>query len=108
MLCTGIEGIYALFVGGPSAKVCLSAKFGVVVPKASILNSLGGCISQSRFICQILCTDIQGISALFVGGPLAKDDLLLGTRSHSPVALAVYCCCSPCVIITLNNNNMKS
>ena len=35
--------------------------------------------------------------------------LLLGTRCHSPVALAVNCCCCPCVIITLNNNNnMKS
>ena len=29
-------------MGGPSAKVGLSAKFGVVVFKASILDSLGG------------------------------------------------------------------
>ena len=29
-------------MGGPSAKVCSSAKFGVVVFKVSILNSLGG------------------------------------------------------------------
>ena len=28
-------------MGGPSAKVCSSAKFGVVVFKVSILNSLG-------------------------------------------------------------------
>ena len=47
VLCTGIQGIYALLMGGPSAKVCLSAKF--------------------------LCTSIQGIYALLLGGPLAKD-----------------------------------
>ena len=29
-------------LGDPSAKVCLSAKFGVAVFKASILDSLGG------------------------------------------------------------------
>ena len=40
--------------GCPSAKVGSSAKFGVVVFKASILNSLGGSIGQSRFICQFL------------------------------------------------------
>ena len=99
--CTGIQGIYALFIGvgsiwpkyvhlpilvywysrhlcsitlgGPLAKVCLSAKFGVAVFKASILDSLGVSIGQSRFICQILCTGIQGIYALFIGlGPSAK------------------------------------
>ena len=32
----------------------------------------GGSIGQSRLICQVLCTGIQGISALVVGGPLAK------------------------------------
>ena len=59
---------------GPSAKVGLSAKFGVLVFKASILDSLGVSIGQSRFICQFWCTGIQGIYALFigVGGPLAK------------------------------------
>ena len=49
--------------GGPSAKVGSSAKFGVVVFKASILNSLGGSIGQSRFICQVWCSSIQGIYA---------------------------------------------
>ena len=40
--CTGIQGIYALFIGGgPLAKVGSSAKFGVLVFKASILDSLG-------------------------------------------------------------------
>ena len=43
--------------------------------KASILNSFGGPISQSRFVCQFLCTGIQGISALLPGGPLAKVGL---------------------------------
>ena len=54
------------------AKVGSSAKFGVVVFKTSILDSLGVSIGQSRFICQILCTGIQGIYALLIGGPLAK------------------------------------
>ena len=40
VLCTSIGIISALFPGGPSAKVCLSAKFGVPVFKASILDSL--------------------------------------------------------------------
>ena len=38
-LCTGIQGIYDLLIGGPSAKVGSSAKFGVAVFKASILDS---------------------------------------------------------------------
>ena len=47
---------------GPLAKVGLSAKFGVAVFKASMLDSLGGgSISQSRFICQVWCSHIQGI-----------------------------------------------
>ena len=59
--------------GGPSAKVCSSAKFGVVVFKVSILNSVGGPSAKVGFVCQFLCTGIQGISALFPrGSPLAK------------------------------------
>ena len=54
-------------MGGPLAKVGSSAKFGVAVLKASILDSLGwgvgGSIGQSRFVCQVGCTGIQGISA---------------------------------------------
>ena len=45
VLCTSIQGISALLPvgwGGPSAKVCSSAKFGVAVFKESILDSLGG------------------------------------------------------------------
>ena len=98
VLCTGIQGIYALLMGGPLAKVGSSAKFGAVVFKASILNSLvvplaklglagkfgaavfkasildslGGSICQSMFVCQVLCTGIQGIYALLMGDPLAK------------------------------------
>ena len=76
VLCTGIQGISALLPrgGGPPAKVGLSAKFGVAVFKAYILGSLGGSICQSRFVCQVLCTGIQGISALLPRrGPLAKE-----------------------------------
>ena len=42
VLCTGIQGIYAVLIWGPLAKVCSSAKFGAVVFKASMLNSLAG------------------------------------------------------------------
>ena len=59
-------------LGGPLAKVALSTKFGVAVFKASILDSLGGSIGQSRFICQVWCSSIQGIYSQFTGGPLAK------------------------------------
>ena len=51
----------AVLLGGPSAKVGSSANFSVVVFKASILNSPGGSSGQSRFLCQFRCTGIQGI-----------------------------------------------
>ena len=77
--------------GGPSAKGGSSAKLCVLVFKASLLYyggsifqsvclpsvmywhsrhlcCIGGSIGQSRFICQVLCTGIQGIYALFVWG----------------------------------------
>ena len=101
VLCTGIQGICALLLGDPLAKVGSSAKFGLVVFKASILDSLGGpsvricslpsfvywysrhlcsinggSIGQSRFICQVWCTGIQGIYFQFTGeGPSAKVGL---------------------------------
>ena len=61
-------------LGGPWAKVCLSAKCCVLVFKASMLYSCvcGGSLCQSVFIYQVLCTGIQGIYTLFVGGPSAK------------------------------------
>ena len=63
----------SIYLGGPSAKVGLSAKFGVAVFKAFILDSLGrGSIRQSMFVCQVLCTGFQGIYAVLMGGPLAK------------------------------------
>ena len=75
VLCTGIQGISALLPGGPLAKVGSSAKFCVLVFKASVLwyHWGEGSISQSRFVCQVLCTGIEGISALLPGGPLAKE-----------------------------------
>ena len=57
-----------MHLGGPLAKVGLSAKFGVAVFKASILDSPGGSICQSMFVCQVLCTSIQGIYSWFTGG----------------------------------------
>ena len=53
------------FPGSLSAKVCSSARFGVVVFKACILNSDGGPSAKVCFFCQVLCTGIQGIYALF-------------------------------------------
>ena len=46
--------------GGPLGKVGSSAKFGVVVFKESIIDYQGWPICQSMFICQVLCTGIQG------------------------------------------------
>ena len=58
-----------LYMGGPLAKVVSSAKFGVAVFKASMLDSLGGggSISQSMFTCQVWCRGIQGKYHLFWG-----------------------------------------
>ena len=100
----------------PSAKVGSSAKLCVLVFKASLLNYWGvhlpkcvfsakccvlafkasllylvGSIGQSRFICQVLCTGIQGIYALFVGGSIGQRRfvcqvlvLLVGGGVHRP------------------------
>ena len=70
-------------MGGPSAKVCSSAKCCVLAFKASMLY-LGGSIGQSRFICQVLCTGIQGSYALFVGG------LHWPTKVHLPSIVYRY------------------
>ena len=40
--------------------------------KASLLCYIGGPISQSRFICQAVCTGMQGMSVLVLGIPSAK------------------------------------
>ena len=60
-----------LDLGGPSAKVGSSVKFGVAVFKASILFP-GGSICQSMFVCQVLCTIIQGIYAVLNGGSIGQ------------------------------------
>ena len=57
---------------GPSANIGLSVKFGVVVFKAPILDSSGGSIGQSRFICQVWCSCFQGIYSQFTRGPSAR------------------------------------
>ena len=43
-------------------------------------SACGGSISQSRFVCQVVCTSIQGISAQLLGGPSNK------------VCLSTKCC----------------
>ena len=60
-------------MGGPSAKVCSSAKFCVLVFKASLLDYLGGPSAKVCLSAKFWCTGIQGIYALFIGGPLAKE-----------------------------------
>ena len=50
------------YLGGPLAKVSSSAKFGVAVFKVSILN-FGGSICHIMYICQVMCTGSQGISS---------------------------------------------
>ena len=63
-----------IHLGGPSAKVGSSAKFGVVVFKASILYSLG--VHQPKYVhLPSLVYSIQGIYSQFTGGPLAKVGL---------------------------------
>ena len=59
--------------GIPLSKCVPLASFGGTVFKASIHDSVRGSIGQHRFICQVLCTGIQGSSALVLGGPLAKE-----------------------------------
>ena len=51
-LCSGRQVISALVPGGPLARIGLSALFGVVIFKASLLWYLGSSIGQSRLICQ--------------------------------------------------------
>ena len=74
VLCSGKQVISALVLGGPSAQVGSSAMCCVLLFMASLLWYWGGgSIGQSRFICQVLCTGMQGISALVPGGSLAKE-----------------------------------
>ena len=86
VLCIGIQGISALVVGGPSARVGSSAKFCVLVCKASLLwywgvhwqkkvhlpsfvywysrhfcSGTGGSIGRRRFICQIWTPGCLGV-----------------------------------------------
>ena len=64
-------------VGGPSAKVGSSAKFHVVVFKASVLDyPRGGSIIQSRFVCQVWCSSIQGIHSGFTRGSISQSRLV--------------------------------
>ena len=60
------------YLGTPLARLGLFVKFGVLVFTASLLWYWGGgSIGQSRFICQVLFSGMQVISALVLGGPLA-------------------------------------
>ena len=100
VLCTGIEGSLLLYLEGPSAKVCSSAKFCVLVLKASLLYYLWhpsakyvhlqrllyeysrqlfsiqdgwGSIGQSRFVCLFRCTGYQCIYTLLPGGSIGQS-----------------------------------
>ena len=115
------------------AKVGSSAMFGVEVFKASIFNSLGGPNSQSRFICHVWCSGIQDIYFQFpwgihwpkkvhlpifvywysrhlcsiTGGSICQSYYYTKQQQHEIIS-TVNCFCCLCVILTINNNNMKS
>ena len=99
----GIQGISALVLGrGPLAKVGSSAKFCGVVCRSSLLWYWGvhwphlvclpslvywysrhlcsgtgeGAIGQSRVICQLLCSGLQGISALVPRGSIGQSRVI--------------------------------
>ena len=105
MWCTGIQGISALVLGrGPLAKVGLSAKFCVVVFKASLLWYLGGggSIGQSRFICQILCSGIQGISTLVPGGSIGQSRVICHVLCSGMQVISALVLGSPLVTLGLS------
>ena len=72
--CSSIQGIYSQFtLGVIMPKYVHLPTVCILVFKASILDSLGVSIGQSRFMCQVWCSSIQGIYSLFTwGGPSAK------------------------------------
>ena len=73
--CTGIQGIYSRLMGGPSAKVCSSAKFCVLVFKASILDSLGGPLAKVGSSAKFGVAVFKASILDSLGGPLAKVGL---------------------------------
>ena len=76
VLCSGIQVISPLVLGGPLIKVGSSAKFCVVVFKSPLLWYWGGSIDHSRVICQVLCSGMQVISALVPGGFIGKNRVI--------------------------------
>ena len=79
-----MQVISALVLGGPSTKAGSSAKFCVVVCKSSLLWYCGESISQSRLICQVLCSDMQVISALVL------EELSAEEGSSAKFGVAVF------------------
>ena len=49
---------------------------------------IGGSINQSRFVCQVWCSSIQGIYSQFSGDPLAKEGLSAKYEHTSKITLA--------------------
>ena len=120
VLCISMQGISAVVLEGPSAKVGSSAKICILVFKASLFWYGGGgplakagssakfcvlvfktsqlwyqgvgAIGQSRFICQVLCSDMQGISALVLGDSIGQSRFIcqvLCTGIHTISALVL-------------------
>ena len=71
VLCSGMQVISTLVLGGSVANVGSSVEFCVVVCKSSLFW-YWGVIGQHRFICQVWCSSIPDIYAHFPGGPSAK------------------------------------
>ena len=99
--CTGIQGISALLVGGPSAKVCSSANCCVPVLKASILGCQGGHQPKKVHLPSIVY-HIEGIYSRLMGGPSAKEG--------SSAKFELTCCfmlCFTCLFV-LHTKDLKS
>ena len=73
LLCTGIQGISVLVLGGPSANAGSSAKFGVAVFKASILDYLdGGPSAKVRLSAKFGVAVFNASMLSSLRGPLSK------------------------------------
>ena len=68
VMCTGIQGIYALFMWGVHLPKCVCLPSVVYWYSTPLCSICGQSIWQSNFVWQVMCTGIQGIYALFMWG----------------------------------------
>ena len=70
--CNCLQEIHSHFWGDPSAKVSSSAKFGVAVFKASILDSLGGPSAKVGLSANFGVLVFKASLLYYLGAPYAK------------------------------------